>query len=61
MNAELPPFKNGKHNSESGFTLDRDITPLMVLYETMCISGHLAIRLAEVTSTSIGRASVSWQ
>jgi len=28
MNAELPPFKNGEHNSESASTLDRDITPL---------------------------------
>ena len=28
MNAELPPFKNGKHNFESASTLDRDITPL---------------------------------
>jgi len=28
MSAELPPFKNGKHNSESASTLNRDITPL---------------------------------
>jgi len=28
MNAELPPFKNGEHNSESASTIDRDITPL---------------------------------
>jgi len=28
MNAELPPFKNGKYNFESVSTLDRDITPL---------------------------------
>ena len=27
MNAELPPFKNGKQNSESVSTIDRDITP----------------------------------
>ena len=30
MNAELPPFKNGEHNSESVSTLDRDITPLAI-------------------------------
>jgi len=28
MNAELPPFKNGEHNSESASILDRVITPL---------------------------------
>jgi len=28
MKAEMPPFKNGKHNSESAFTIDRVITPL---------------------------------
>ena len=28
MNAELPPFKNRDHNSESASTLDSDITPL---------------------------------
>ena len=27
MNAELPPFKNGEHNSESTSTIDRVITP----------------------------------
>jgi len=25
MNAELPPFKNGEHNSESVYTLGHDI------------------------------------
>ena len=29
MNAELPPIKNGDHNSVSAYTIDRDITPLM--------------------------------
>jgi len=29
MNVELPPFKNGKYNSESAFTIDRVITSLM--------------------------------
>ena len=29
MNVELPPFKTGRHNSESVSTLDRDITLLM--------------------------------
>jgi len=28
MNAELPPFKNGEHNSQSVLTIDRVITPL---------------------------------
>jgi len=28
MNAELPPFKNVEHNSESASTIDRVITPL---------------------------------
>jgi len=28
MNAELPPFKNGEHNSESASTFDRDTAPL---------------------------------
>jgi len=31
MNAELPSFKNGKHNSESASTIDRAITPLMLI------------------------------
>ena len=30
MNAELPLFKNGEHNSESASTIDRVITPLKV-------------------------------
>ena len=30
MNAELPPFKNGDHNSESAFIIDRVITPLII-------------------------------
>jgi len=29
MNAELPPFKNKEHNSESASTTDRVITPLI--------------------------------
>jgi len=28
MNAELPPFKSGEHNSDSASTIDRVITPL---------------------------------
>jgi len=28
MNAELPPFKNGEHNSEKESTIDRVIIPL---------------------------------
>jgi len=31
MNAELPPFKNGEHTSESASTLDCDITPLSAI------------------------------
>jgi len=31
MNAELPPFKNGEHNSESTSTIDGVITPLTIL------------------------------
>ena len=30
MNVELPPFKNGKHNSERVPTLDRDLTASIV-------------------------------
>jgi len=30
MNAELLPFKNGEHNSESASTIDRVIAPLMI-------------------------------
>ena len=33
MNAEMPPFKNGEHNSESASTIDRVITPLKLLIE----------------------------
>jgi len=35
MNTELPPFKNGEHNSESASTLDRDITTLSMLFCAM--------------------------
>jgi len=28
MNAELPHFKNGKHNSKSASTIDRGLAPL---------------------------------
>jgi len=28
MNAELPPLKNGEHNSENASTIDSVITPL---------------------------------
>ena len=28
MGAELPPFKNGEHNSRSASTIDRFIAPL---------------------------------
>ena len=31
MNAELPPFKNGEHNSECASTIDRVITPLSAI------------------------------
>ena len=32
MNTELPPFKNGEHNSESASALDLDITHLSSMY-----------------------------
>jgi len=35
MNAELPPFKNGEHNSKSATTIDRDITPLSLKIENL--------------------------
>jgi len=41
MNAELPLFKNGEHNSESAPTIDRVITPLksyFALNQTLLIS-----------------------
>ena len=28
MNAELPPFENGEHNSKNASTINRVITPL---------------------------------
>ena len=31
MNAELPPFKNGKHNSKSASSIDSIITPLIIV------------------------------
>ena len=31
-NAELPPFNNGEHNSESTPTINRVITPLNTVY-----------------------------
>jgi len=31
MNAELPPFRNGEHDSESESTIDRVITSLIIL------------------------------
>jgi len=41
MNAELPPFKNGEHNSESASTIDLVITPLTLL--TLCIFDNFAL------------------
>jgi len=35
MNAELPSFKNGEHNSESVSTIDRVITPLTGYYRNL--------------------------
>jgi len=32
MNAELPPFKDGEHNSKSASTNARDITPLNTMF-----------------------------
>jgi len=40
MNTELPPFKNEEHNSESAYTLNRDITPLNLFrMERLCSAG----------------------
>jgi len=36
MNAELPPFKNGEHNSEKATTIDRVITPLRMKFTNVC-------------------------
>jgi len=36
MNAELPPFKNGEHNSEGASTIDRVMTPL-IGYDVICM------------------------
>ena len=36
MNAELPPFKKGGHNSESVSTLDHYITPSMKFFWYGC-------------------------
>jgi len=35
MNAELPPFKNGEHNSESASTINCVITPLIQPLQVM--------------------------
>jgi len=37
MNAELPLFKNGEHNSESTSTIDRVITPLICLKNSLSL------------------------
>jgi len=37
MNVELPPFKNGEHNSESPSTIDRVITPLNAIVGSLKI------------------------
>jgi len=33
MNAELPPFKNREHNSESASTIGHVIAPLIIITE----------------------------
>ena len=46
MNAELPPFKNGEHNSKSVSTIDRVITPLRRFHSPICVrSPSLAVGL----------------
>jgi len=42
MNAELPPFKNGDHNSKSASTLNQDITPLM---QMVCYSLFIVVNV----------------
>ena len=43
MNAELAPFKNGEHNSESASTMDHVVTPLKQSYGFG--GGHLRFTL----------------
>jgi len=43
MNAELPPFKNGEHNSEIGSAIDRVITLLSLSFDIT--HGKLGLRL----------------
>jgi len=40
MNVELPPFKNGEHNSESASAIIRYITALIVLDICWCNYFH---------------------
>ena len=50
VNAELPPFKNGEHNSENASIIDRVITPLRTHQEH---AGDCLVRdLAQEITTS---------
>jgi len=42
MNVEMPPFKNGEHNSESPSTIDCVITPLIIHSTLKMESEHSA-------------------
>jgi len=50
MNTELPPFKNGEHNSENALTIDCVVTPLIqypylhqLMYPLICCPSGLVI------------------
>jgi len=48
MNAELHPFKNGEHNSESASTIDRVITPLKIILQPILNSRKYCCRMSEL-------------
>jgi len=53
MNKELPPFKNGEHNSESTSTIDRVITPLMNFLSQRLV-GVVGVELYEELTLAVG-------
>jgi len=52
MNAELPPFRNGEHNSESMSIIDRVITPLIWINESR-IADFQVNQIRFLTTSSI--------
>ena len=54
MNAELPPFKNWEHNSESTLKIDRVITPLTTfLIDTVRISRTDGVNIRSIHPMSV--------